>query len=61
MFRKIPLKKNAERSEISAPTADNIPKQEYTLKSDEEDISSEDNKSAVPADINQPSETDNNN
>lgn len=56
-----PVEKNAEQSEISAPTADNIPKQEYTLKSDEEDTSSEDNKSVVLADINQPSETDNNN
>lgn len=56
-----PAEKNAERSEISAPTADNIPKQEYTLKSDEEDTSLEDNKSVVLADINQSSETDNNN
>lgn len=56
-----PVEKNNGQSEATAPTADNIPKEGYISKSDEEVNSSEDKKSAVSADINQPSKTDNNN
>ncbi len=56
-----PVEKSNGQSEAAAPTAENIPKEEYKSKSDENVNSSEDNKSAVLAEINQPSETDNNN
>ena len=56
-----PVEKNNGQSETPPPTADNIPKEEYISKSDDDVNSSKDNKSVVFADINQPSGTDNNN
>lgn len=56
-----PVEKSNGQSETPPPIADNIPKEEYKSKSHEDVNSSKDNKSVELADINQPSEMDNNN